>query len=88
MPPGGATTPGRPVPVPYMPRPVGPVAVAAPRPQFVRLDEGVNGVSVNGVSVNGVSGVSSTAGVATSDVQKVREELEAPKLFRSYLFIC
>lgn len=83
MPPGGATTPGRPVPVPYMPRPVGPVAVAAPRPQFVRLDEGVNGVSVNGVS-----GVSSTAGVATSDVQKVREELEAPKLFRSYLFIC
>ena len=42
---GGATTPGRPVPVPYKPRP--PVAVAAPRPQFVRLDEGFSGV--NGV---------------------------------------
>ena len=75
---GGATTPGRPVPVPYMPRP--PVAVAAPRPQFVRLDEGFSGVNgVSGVSgINGVnvSGVSSNAGAA-GDVQKVREELEA-----------
>jgi len=82
--PGGATTPGRPVPVPYTRH--APVAVAnvAPRAQFVRLDEGLSGVNgingVNGVNVSGVSGVSSNAGAATGDVQKVREELEAQKL--------
>ena len=58
--PGGATTPGRPVPVPYTRH--APVAVAnvAPRAQFVRLDEGLSGVNgingVNGVNVSGVSG--------------------------------
>lgn len=76
--PGGATTPGRPVPVPYTRH--APVAVAnvAPRAQFVRLDEGLSGV--NGINGVNVSGVSSNAGAATGDVQKVREELEAQKL--------
>lgn len=71
----GATTPGRPVPVPYTRH--APVAVAnvAPRAQFVRLDEGLSGV--NGINGVNVSGVSSNAGAATGDVQKVREELEA-----------
>lgn len=74
----GATTPGRPVPVPYTRH--APVAVAnvAPRAQFVRLDEGLSGVNgINGVNGVNVSGVSSNAGAATGDVQKVREELEA-----------